>query len=459
MKWWILSACVLTLFLSFGKNFPLISDLFFNYFPLYNKFRAVESILVIPGLLVPVLALLAVREAAAEKTDIKELEKYFRWSVYITGGILLAFIAIPTLFFNFRSSGHEQLVQQLAQVTQDQSFANTIANALIDDRISMARADAFRSLLFLAIGAALLWGIFKRKIKPQPAYIILAIAVTIDMWQVDRRYLNNDSFVEESRADDYFKPREVDQLILRDQSLDYRVMDLTIPTFSSASSSYFHKTVGGYHAAKLKRFQEVIDKQFNNAINEDVLDMLNTKYLITSSGNGESQKIVNRSTAAGNAWFVQDITWVKSADEEMKGINSFDPKKEAIVHEEFKNLVNEKVQPATPSAAIKLVNYHPDHLTYEYTTPAPAVAVFAEIWYDKGWNAYVDGEKIPHFRADYILRAAQLPAGNHKLEFKFEPVSYYTGETISLIASILLIAGLAFAVYIEVRKKKETKAL
>src|SRR5690606_17803442 len=237
-------------------------------------------------------------------------------------------------------------------------------------------------------------------------------------------------------------------LILRDQSLDYRVMDMTIPTFSSASSSYFHKTVGGYHAAKLKRFQEVIDKQFNNAINEDVLDMLNTKYLITSSGNGESQKIVNRSTAAGNAWFVQDITWVKSADEEMKGINSFDPKKEAVVHEEFKNLVNEKVQPAAPSAAIKLVNYHPDHLTYEYTTPAPAVAVFAEIWYDKGWNAYVDGEKIPHFRADYILRAAQLPAGNHKLEFKFEPVSYYTGETISLIASILLIAGLAFAVYI-----------
>src|SRR5690606_29185968 len=182
----------------------------------------------------------------------------------------------------------------------------------------------------------------------------------------------------------------------------------TIPTFSSASSSYYHKTIGGYHAAKLKRYQEVIERQFSNAINEDVLDMLNTKYLITTGQDGKSQKIVNRSTAAGNAWFVQDVVWVKNAEEEMKGINSFDPKKTAFVHEEFKPLVDGKFQPAAGSADIKLVNYHPDHLTYEYTTPRDAIAVFAEIWYDKGWNAYVDGEKIPHFRADYILRAALL---------------------------------------------------
>jgi len=452
IKWWIVGAGLLTLFLSFGKNLPLISDIFFNYFPLYNKFRAVESILVIPGLLVPLLALLAVKESLAEKADSKQLQKYFQYAVYITGGILLIVILIPTLFFSFRSSDHGQLVQQLTQLTQDQGFADRIANALIDDRISMARSDAFRSLLFLAIGAALLWGIIKRKINLQFAFGALAIAILVDLWQVDRRYMNNDSFVDKSQQDNYFQPREVDKLILRDQSLDYRVMDLTIPTFSSATTSYFHKTVGGYHAAKLKRFQEVIDKQFNNAINEDVLDMLNTKYLITSAGDN-GQRIVNRSTAAGNAWFIQNINWVKNADEEMKGINSFDPKKEAIVHEEFKPLITAKLQPPAESASIKLVNYHPDHLTYEYSSPSPTVAVFAEIWYDKGWNAYVDGEKTPHFRADYILRAAQLPAGNHKVEFKFEPVSYYTGEMISLFASIILVAGLAFAVYLDVRKK------
>lgn len=454
IKWWIAGVSLLMIFLSFGKNLPLISDLFFDYVPLYNKFRAVESILVIPALLFPLLAVLAIREITAGKTDAKKIYKDFLYSVYITGGILLVFLLIPTLFFSFRSENQQQLIQQLVQATGDESFANSIANALVDDRISMARSDAFRSLIFMLVGAGIVWAIIKQKINRQTAFIGLAIAILVDMWTVDRRYLNKEDFVDKSQLEQSFQPREVDQLILRDQSPDYRVLDLTIPTFSSATSSYFHKTIGGYHAAKLKRYQELIDKQFTNSINEDVLDMLNTKYVITTGKDGQSQKIQNRSTAAGNAWFVPTITYVKNADEEMKAINSFDPKKEAFINESFKSKLDTSKLGYAPTDTISLIHYRPDDLVYEYSTAHDALAVFSEIWYDKGWKAYVDGQEIPIIRADYVLRAAQLPGGNHKVEFIFHPKSYYMGENISLIASILLIAGLGFAFYMEAKKKK-----
>ncbi|PRY49136.1 membrane protein YfhO [Arcticibacter pallidicorallinus] len=450
IKWWIVAATVLSLFLSFGKNLPFISDLFFDYFPLYNKFRAVESILVIAGLLVPILAIMAIQELVSGKHETKVLLKKAAYSVYITGGIILVILILPGLFLSFKASNHQQVIEGLTQAVGDQGFANSLANALIEDRTSMARADALRSLIFVLIGAGLVWALIKKTIKQEYIYAIFAIVILIDMWGVDRRYLNNEKFVEKNTLEQSFQPRQVDELILRDPSLNYRVLDLTTNTFSNATASYFHKTVGGYHAAKLKRFQEVLDKQFNNAINEDVLDMLNTKYVITNDEKNQSQRIQNRSTACGNAWFVSNVLWVKSADEEMQGINSFDPKKEAIVHESFKSLIDvRKAGVPDPNAKITLTKYHPDHLTYEYTAGKDMIAVFAEVWYDKGWNAYVDGEKIPYFRANYILRAAQLPGGNHTLEFKFEPVSYYAGENISLIASILLIGGIGFAGYRE----------
>lgn len=450
IKWWIVAATVLSLFLSFGKNLPFLSDLFFDYFPLYNKFRAVESILVIAGLLVPLLAIMAIQEVVSGKLDTKVLLKKAAYSVYITGGIILVILILPGLFLSFKSGNHQQVIEGLTQAVGDQGFANSLANALIEDRTSLARADALRSLIFVLIGAGLLWALIKKSIKQEYVFALFAIVILIDMWGVDRRYLNNEKFVDKSTLEQSFQPRQVDELIMRDPSLNYRVFDLTINTFSNATTSYFHKTVGGYHAAKLKRFQEVLDKQFNNAINEDVLDMLNTKYVITNDQKDQSQRIQNRSTACGNAWFISNVLYVKDADEEMQGINSFNPKKEAIVHESFKSLIDiKKAGAPDPNAKITLTKYHPDHLTYEYTAGKDMIAVFAEIYYDKGWNAYVDGEKIPYFRANYILRAAQLPGGNHTLEFKFEPVSYYAGENISLIASILLIGGIGFAGYRE----------
>jgi uncharacterized membrane protein YfhO len=374
------------------------------------------------------------------------------------GGILLLMILIPGVLFDFKAANHEDFVQQMMQLTGgDKGFADAIGNALVQDRISLARMDAIRSLIFVLLGAGLIWALIKQKINSKLAFIVLAAAILFDMWNVDRRYLNNEKFVEKNVMEQQFQAREVDEMILRDKDPNYRVLDLTIPTFQSANATFFHKTVGGYHAAKLKRFQEVLDKQFSNSINEDVLDMLNTKYVITADQSGQSQRMQTRSTAAGHAWFVSQVTFVKNADQEMAAISSFDPKKEAFVHEEFKSLIDQKKLGLPANASIKLTSYKPDHLTYEYTAPADVIAVFSEIWYDKGWNMYVDGELRPHFRADYILRAAQLPGGNHKVEFKFEPQSYYIGETISLIASILLVLTLGFAIYTEVKKPKETE--
>lgn len=459
IKWWILSASLLCLFLSFGRHLPFLSDIFFNYFPLYNKFRAVESILVIVAFLVPVLAILAVKEASSSSEDSQKLQKSLVSSLAITGGILLILMILPDLFLSFKTPNDALFAERLMQITNsDKSFTDAITNALVQDRISLARVDAFRSLIFILLGAGLIWALIKKKLNQQLVFVGLAIIVLIDLWNIDKRYLNNDKFVDSNVLAQQSQARDVDQLIMRDQSY-YRVLDLTQGNpFSNSIPSYFHKSIGGYHAAKLKRYQEVLDKQFNGAINEDVLDMLNTKYLITADQNGDKQTMINRSTAAGHAWFVPQVEYVKNADEEMMAISSFDPKKVMIVDEKYKSLIDVKKIGYDLNGFIRLTSYHPDHMVYEYSTGRDALAVFSEIWYDKGWNAYVDGEKIPYFRADYILRAAQLPGGNHKLEFKFEPTSYYTGEIISLIASILLVLSLGYAIFWEVKRKEVAKA-
>ncbi len=455
LKWWILATSILFVLLSFGRHFPLISDLFFDYFPLYSKFRAVESILAVVGLLVPILAILAIKEAQEGNTDPKVLVKKLKWSAGITGGFALIVAIMPTLFFSFTTANHQDAVQALTQSLQNNAaLANKIANALVEDRISIARADAIRTVIFIAIGFALVYAFLMKKISTQLAFGLLAFAVLIDMWQVDRRYLNNSNFSSKSDLSNHFQPRDVDNFILADKDPNFRVFDLSISTFQDASTSQFHKTIGGYHAAKLKRYQELIEKQFAKSINQDVLDMLNTKYIITQDQQTGSYKMERNNTAAGHAWIVPRVQFAKDADQEMMAINSFDPKKEAIVDVKFKHLIDEKRLGPGTGAMIKLESYHPDHLVYSYSAATDVIAVFSEIYYDKGWNMYIDGVKKPYFRANYVLRAAQLEAGNHKVEFKFEPVSYYMGEKISLAGSLLLLAGLSFALYSENKKKK-----
>ncbi|MCX2485191.1 hypothetical protein [Pedobacter sp. MR2016-24] len=456
MKWWILSTTILFMFLSFGKNLPFISDLFFDYVPLYNKFRAVESILAVVGLLFPILALLAVKEAQDGQYDQKYLVKKLTWSAAITGGFALLVAIMPTLFFSFKTAEHQQFIVSLTQAfNNDATVANKVANALVEDRISLARADALRTLLFVLIGFGLTWAFITKKLKAEVAFGIIAVVILFDMWQVDRRYLNNANFVPKSTLNAHYQPRDVDTFIMADKDPNFRVYDASIPTFTSADASYFHKTVGGAHSARLKRIQELIDHQFTKSVNQDVLDMFNTKYIITQDQQNGSYKMQRNATAAGNAWIVESVQFVKDSDEEMKAISSFDPKKEAIVDQRYKSLIDTtRAGVGGPTAFIKLDSYHPDHLVYSYSAPRDVIAVFSEIYYDKGWKMLIDGVEKPYFRADYVLRAAQLESGNHKVEFVFHPTSYYTGEKISLAGSLLLLAGLGFAFYSENKKKK-----
>jgi hypothetical protein len=455
LKWWILSVTVLFILLSLGKNFPFVSDLFFDYFPLYNKFRAVESILAVVGLMVPILAFLAVKEVQEGNIDQKLLIKKLTWSAGITGGFALIVAILPTLFFSFKTEMHPQIVQALTQALQNNGgIAQKITDALVADRVSFAKADAFRAFLFIAVAFGILWAFITKKMNMQLAYGLLGLAVLIDMWQVDKRYLNKDNFKTKLELENTFTPRDVDSFISADKDPNFRVYDQSISTFNDASTTSFHKTIGGYHAAKLKRYDELISNQLSTSINQDVLDMLNAKYFITQDQKTASYKMSRNATALGNVWLVKGVQFVKNADEEMKAINSFDPKLEAIVDEKFKSLLDTTRLGADPTAFIKMEKYHPDHIEYSYSAPRDVIAVFSEIYYDKGWNMYIDGVEKPYFRADYVLRAAQLTAGNHKVEFKFEPKSYYTGEKISLAGSVLLFVFLGLGFYTENKKKK-----
>lgn len=455
-KWWILGSSILLLFLSFGQNFPLISDLFFDYLPMYNKFRAVESILAVVGLLVPLLAILAIKEAQEGKYDQKYLVKRLTWSAGITGGLSLIVAVMPTAFFSFTQANQSQVLDALTQALQNnRGAAMQIINGVVEDRVSLARADALRTLLFIVIGFGLTWAFITKKMNMQLVFGLLALFILVDLWQVDRRYLSSQNFVSKSDLANHYQARDVDNFISADKDPNFRVFDLSLgDPFKSAETSYFHKTVGGFHSARLKRFQELVDNQLTKSINQDVLDMLNTKYIITQDPQNGSYKMQRNPTAAGNAWFVESIQFVKNSDEEMKAISSFDAKKEAIVDESYKALVDSKILGTGQEGFIKLTDYKPDHLTYEYSTAKEVVAVFSEIYYNKGWKMYIDGVEKPYFRADYVLRAAKLEAGNHKLEFIFHPTSYYAGENISLAGSIILVVALGFGIYTENKKKK-----
>ncbi len=453
LKWWLVGAMALVMLLSFGRHFPLVSDLFFNYFPMYNKLRAVESILSIATLLVPVLAILAINEIITNGDKIKGLDKKVLYVLYGVGGLTLLVAVLPDLLLSFKAPNHQAVIQQYSQQFRDNTFANELMAALVKDRAGLARIDAFRSLAFILVTFGLVWLLVKRKLNAQAAVVILGVVVLIDLWGVDKRYLNEERFADKLELNRQFNvEREVDRLILMDKDPNYRVFDLTSNPFTNARTSYFHKSLGGYHAAKLMRYQEMIERQFASAINEDVLDMFNTRYLITADNQG-SERIQRRSTAAGNAWFVERVTFVKDNEEEMQAINSFEPLKEAFVHESFRKDLDESRLGRPVNTSIELTSYRPDRLVYEYSAPHDAFAVFSEIWYDKGWKAYVDGKELPILRANYLLRALQLPGGNHTVEFKFEPKSYHLGEIISLIASIVLVLGLGIVVWLETKKK------
>ncbi len=440
--------------LSFGNSFPYVSDLFFKYFPLYNKFRAIESILAVTGLCVPILAILALNEAIIAQHK-AELLKKLMIALYITGGLTLILAVFPELLLSFHSGDHATLVKEFTQVLKgDSGSANAIMNALVRDRISLERADAIRSLVFILIAFGILWAFIKQKINATVLSVAFLALILADLWQVDKRYLKDDSFADKLESLQP-KPREVDEFILRDKDPDFRVVDLMQGPKQDMTTPFFHKSLWGYSAARLKRIDEIIDNQFSKSLNQDILDMMNVKYIIMQDQKSGNLSMKSNATACGHAWFVKSVKYAKNADQEMQAITAFSPKDEAIVDQRFKDQLNEKSTGFDPSGTITLVKYSPDDMVYQSGSTASSVAVFSEMYYDKGWKMYIDGKETPYFRADYILRAAQIPVGNHKIEFIFHPASYYTGEKVSLAGSILLVLALGGAVYFSIRKKPQ----
>lgn len=437
-KWWLLAATVLSLFLGWGHNFMSFTNFFLDYIPGYNKFRSVTMILVIAEFTIPLLAIFALKKLFEEKKNKKELFKYIQIAFYITGGISLIFVILPGVFFDFIGNSDAQLPEWLI-------------DAFRSDRETALRMDALRSFLFIVIAAVIAWVIINKKMKAQYIYLLIIAALMIDMIPVDWRYLDHSNFTSPKKIATPYQPTQADKMILQDNDPNFRVFNLAVNTFNDGSCSYFHKSIGGYHGAKLKRFQELIEFHISKQ-NMDVLNMLNTKYFIVADKKTKQPTAQRNPGALGNSWFVKEIKYVANADKEIEALNHFNPSFSAVVDIRFKDKIEDFKPEFDADASINLLEYQPNHLTYESKANSEQFAVFSEIYYEKGWNAFIDGEPAEYLRCNYILRGMRVPEGNHTIEFKFEPKSYFIGEKIALISSIFLFLAVAVGLIIEIRK-------
>jgi len=432
MRTWLILATIMSIMLAWGKNFMSLTDLFLDYFPGYNKFRAVSMILVIAEFTLPLLGFVALNKFLITNESIDEKKKPLQLAFYIVGGLTLLFALIPSLFFDFVGGQDANLEKNGWPV-----------DALQSDRAGLLGADAWRSFIFISLSFGTLWLFLKNKLKSQYVILIVGVLVLADMWTVNKRYLNDDHFVRKSKVEIPYQPTQANLQILKDKDLNFRVFNQSVNTFNDASTSYFHKSIGGYHGAKLKRYQELIEQHISQG-NPAVINMLNTKYVINKKG-----QVQQNPGTMGNAWFVNNVNIVANADAEIAALKELDVRNTAVVDERFKaqlitNLSNE-------NASISLTDYKPNYLEYKSNSTNDGIVIFSEIYYAKGWNAYVNGVLKPHFRANYVLRGLQIPAGNNIIEFKFEPSTYKTGETVSLASSIILLLLLAFVSFKELK--------
>ena len=465
IKWVLLAATILSILLSWGKNFMGFTDFFLDYFPMYNKFRAVSMTLVIAEVCMPILAFLALAEVMRNPEILKKNMYYLYVSFGLTAGLCLLFYIVPNVFFNFLSQGE---AVQFAQLTngKDGAIYQMLANDIENVRMAIFKKDALRSFFFITIAAMILLLNIKGKLKDNAVFAILAVLVVMDMFPINKRYLNNNNFIDKRRFEKPFVMSEIDKQILQDNSLDYRVMNLTTSTFNDASTSYFHKSIGGYHGAKLRRYQDIINHYLGgNNVGSDgfwnVLNMLNTKYLIYPQNNNKPVAMPNPD-AFGNAWLVSDIKWVATPNEEIAAIENTNVKTTAIVNEEFKNVVGNYGTDAINrihTGTIQLASYKPNELTYNFNSSKDELVVFSEIWTSKGWTMWIDGKESPLIRADYILRAAVVPAGNHEIMMRYEPKIWKVGNTIQFVSSLILILGLFAAIVLTFRKSEWKKSV
>lgn len=431
IRWWLGLGVLLTFMLSLGSNLEWFNRLFYNYMPMFNKFRTPNSVISITGVLVAFLAGLTLHRIAKDE----DKEKYLRPLFIATGilGVLTLIIAFmgPSLF------GLDSAIDaRLGDVR--------LVDAIHSDRADIMRSSSLRSFGFILLSALAIYLFLKERISSLVMILLVGLLGVVDLVGVGTDYLGHSSFVS-SRADaKNFEPREVDKQILNDSDPYFRVHDVTADPFNSSRASYFHKTVGGYSPAKMQRIQDVIERYISQG-DQNVLNMLNTKYFIVDN---QGKPYAQRNPAAlGNAWFVNDIQWVSTANAEIDALGNIDPSIQAVINEEFKNTLG--VSNLSKNGNISLTSYHPEKLTYKSNATSDQIAVFSEMWYgpDKGWKAYIDGKETPIVRADYLLRALKVPAGSHEIVMEFHPQSYFRGEMISLISSILVLGLGVFYAY------------
>ena len=473
-KWWLLAATILAILLSWGRNFMPLTNFFLDYFPGYNKFRAVSTILIIAGFTIPLMASLALKNIFQGKIEKKRFSISLLWSVGITGGLCLLFAVFPGIAGNFISSNDTAVFQYLKLTPAAQ---NVFESALTADRKEMLQSDASRSLIFIILAAASLLAYYYKKIDMKYAIGLLALLILLDMWPVSKRFLNKSNFTKTSATSEPYPMTVADKAILEDQSLSYRVLNLTVSPFNDASTSAWHKSIGGYHGAKLQIYSELIQHcltpEINNFINTyqnnsypnqlsgelagsleeaNSLNMLNTKYIII-----DPQGLpLENDNVLGNAWFVDSYRIVENADEEISLIDSFDPSREALIDKSFRHLLAKENYPADSSRRIELTSYKANELIYHSTSASDGLAVFSEIYYPEGWKSYIDGNEVPYVKANYVLRAMEVPAGDHEIIFRFEPGSYRTGSRVSFASSLLLILLAAGSLFMVFRKKETT---
>ena len=469
VKWALLAATILSILLSWGKNFMGFTDFFLDYVPMYAKFRTVASILVIAEFTIPLLAMLALKKLFDEPELMKPRMKYIGISFLLTGGIALLFSLMPSLFFDsFVSSGEMRAIQTLPA-----EYIQPLVANLTEMREAVFTADSLRSFYIILVGTGILLAVGYGKLKKEYAIGIILVLCLVDLWTVNKRYLNDEMFVPESEREAPQAKTQTDELILRDQSLDYRVLNLASNTFNENETSYYHKSIGGYHAAKLRRYQEMIEAYINpemqrlfSAVSEaggdmtkvngdsicPVLNMLNTKYFIFPLQGGQTVPILNP-YVYGNAWFVDHITYVDNANKEIEAIGKIDLRHQAVADAKFKTSLGEASVQDTASI-VKITSYEPNRLTYDVNTGKGGVLVFSEIFYP-GWTATVDGQPVEIGRVNYILRALHIQPGQHQVELAFFPKSVDMTETIAYIAIVLLVLIVLGIVFIEWKRRKQ----
>ncbi len=463
-KWVLFGAAIFFAMLSWGRNFSGLNYWLFDHMPLFNKFRSPNMVLSFSTLITIMLAFWGLYDFITSKQDKTVLFKRFKQASITTLGILVALILYSQFMMSYKSAADEQLAQSFGQ------HAGTLLKALKEDRAAMALKDGMRSLVFVLIVIAALWALVKERISAQVAVIIIGLACTIDLWSVAKRYLNEDSYKDAYTIEqEFFTPRPAEAQIMKDPDPNFKVLDLSINFTNDAKTSYFLKTIGGYHAAKLQSYQDLIETHISK-LNSAVLNMLNTKYIINPDNKGNATVIPNPA-ALGNAWFVSKVKYTKTADETILAMNApaindpkqdttgtaFNPKVEAIVRDQYQKTIGNSDFRVDSTAKISLTSYAPPHMIYESSNNQDGLAVFSEIYYPENWTAYVDGKATEIFPVNYVLRAIKVPAGKHKIEFKYVNQKFQKNEWVNLMGSILvtivLVGTVAF--YIIRRKKQQ----